>query len=168
MLCYSFRSKTFNILLNFCLRERYYVLAPGGVKSLKSLGNLYKNDGDFSKREVRNEDITQRSKFLERDKKAFIEYEILDEKFTVKHETEMEKLNKTVRQIGIPITLSSIGRNYVSTQLIKNLDKHLPYQIYGEFLMGNASEIQTPKGLFETRDPAEGYICTITMQIIRV
>jgi hypothetical protein len=29
------------------------LLALGGVKSLKSLGNLYKNDGDFSKREQR-------------------------------------------------------------------------------------------------------------------
>jgi hypothetical protein len=56
------------------------------------------------------------SKFLERDKKAFIEYAILDAKITVKHETEMEKLNKTVRKIGIPITLYSIGINYVSTQ----------------------------------------------------
>jgi hypothetical protein len=101
------------------------LLALGGVKSLKSIGNLYKNDGDFSKREVSNEDITQMSKFLEREKKkkttkkttkAFIEYAILDANFTVKHETEMEKLNKTVRKIGIPITLSSIGRNYVSTQ----------------------------------------------------
>jgi hypothetical protein len=64
----------------------------------------------------------------------------------------MEKLNKTVRQIGIPITLYSIGRNYVSTQWIKNFDKYLPHQIYGEFLMKNASEIKTPKGLFETRD----------------
>lgn len=64
-------------------------LAPGGVKSLKSIGNLYKNDADFSKREISNEDITQMSKFWERDKKAFIDYEILDEKFTVKHETEM-------------------------------------------------------------------------------
>jgi hypothetical protein len=45
------------------------LLALGGVKSLKSIGNLYKNDGDFSKREVSNEDITQMSKFLEREKK---------------------------------------------------------------------------------------------------
>jgi hypothetical protein len=45
------------------------LLALGGVKSLKSLGNLYKNDGDFSNREVSNEDITQMSQFLEREKK---------------------------------------------------------------------------------------------------
>jgi hypothetical protein len=70
MFCYF--SKTFNILLNFFLRERYYVTCTGGMKSLKSIGNLYKNDGDFSNREVSNEDITQMSKFLEREKKKLL------------------------------------------------------------------------------------------------
>jgi hypothetical protein len=78
----------------------------------------------------------------------------------------MNKLNKTVRKIGIPITLYSIGKNYVSTQWIKNFDKYLPYLISGEFIMENASEIQTQKGLFATRDV--GYTWAIILPIIRV
>ena len=41
---------------------------------------------------------------------------------------------------GVPLTLSSIGRNYMFDEWLKIFDKHLPYQISGEFLMGNAEE----------------------------
>jgi hypothetical protein len=75
------------------------LLAPAGMKTLKSLGNLYQKDGDFTKREVSYEDISQMSKFLKRDPKAFIEYAIHDAKITVKHETEMEKLNKVLEKL---------------------------------------------------------------------
>jgi hypothetical protein len=128
------------------------LLSPGNMKSLQALGFLYNKDGDFAKREIDKSDIVKMSNLLARDKQKFVNYAMLDVKITIKHATEMEKFNRSVNQLGIPNTLSSIGRNYVSTRWKKNFDKHLPYQISGEYLMGNASEIQTPKGLFATRD----------------
>jgi len=104
--------------------------------------------------------------FWKEKKKAFIEYAIIDAKITVKHATEMEKFNKTVRKIGIPITLYSIGRNYVATQWMKNFDKHLPHQIYGEFLMKMLVKFKHQKVYL--KQGMLGYICPITMPIIRM
>ena len=56
------------------------------------------------------------------------------------------------KKFGVAVTFSSIGRRYVGEEWIQLYDKHLPYQIYGVYLMGNAVEIHTPKGLFATRD----------------
>jgi len=52
-------------------------------------------------------------KFLIRDKKAFEEYALQDAIITLKHAVAMEEINLTVKQLGIPLTLSSIGRKYV-------------------------------------------------------
>jgi len=51
--------------------------------------------------------------FLYRDKKGFVDYAIQDAIITLKHAVAMEKFNMTVNKIGIPVTLSGIGRNYV-------------------------------------------------------
>jgi hypothetical protein len=92
------------------------LLSPGTMKSLHKLGNLYNNDGDFLKREIDKSDIVKMSNLLARDKQKFVDYAMLDVKITIKHATEMEKFNRSVKQLGVPNTLSSIGRNYVSTK----------------------------------------------------
>jgi hypothetical protein len=137
--------------------EKHYVyvrdsklLAPQGYGSLKSLGKLY--EGDYKKREISIEDISNMDKFLIRDKKAFEEYALQDAIITLKHSTAMEVFNMRVKQLGIPLTLSSIGRNYVFSEWSKIFKKYIPYQITGDFMMGNADEIQTPKGLFASKD----------------
>ena len=127
-------------------------LAPNGKGRLEDLGELYKKDGDFGKRSIKKEYLEEMSKLLKEDKNTFIEYGVQDAKITLKHAVKMEEFNRSVKQLGIPTTLSSIGRYYVATKWVKNFDKHLPYQISGEFLMGNASDVQTPKGLFATKD----------------
>ena len=129
-----------------------HLLSPGNMKSLHGLGYLYNKDGDFSKRDINKSDIVEMSNLLVRDKQKFVDYAMMDVKITIKHAIEMERFNRSVSQIGVPNTLSSIGRNFVSRKWKQNFDKHLPYQISGEYLMGNADEIQTPKGLFATRD----------------
>ena len=53
----------------------------------------------------------------------------------------MEKFYMTLKQTGIPTTLSSIGRKDVFEEWGKNFNKHLPYLISGEYLRGNADEI---------------------------
>jgi hypothetical protein len=44
------------------------LLAPAGKASLAGLGKLSAKDGEFSKREISYEDITNKGKFLKRDK----------------------------------------------------------------------------------------------------
>lgn len=58
------------------------------------------------------------SKFWKRDKKAFEEYAIQVAIITLKHITlkltiAMEKFHENVKQLGITLTLSSLGINYI-------------------------------------------------------
>ena len=140
-----------NSKFNIYIRDSM-LLAPQGKSSLKELGKLSEDDGDFTKRVISNSDLANMKGFLFRDKKGFTDYAIQDAIITLKHAIAMEKFYMTVNKIGIPITLSGIGRNYVFKEWEGLFDKHLPYQISSEYLMGNADEIQTPKGLFASRD----------------
>jgi len=123
------------------------VLSPGGCSSLESLGKLYSNEStDLSKKINSKEDLNQMSKFLERDREAFIEYAVRDAVITLKHAISMEQFNFGIKLLGVPVTFSSLGRNYVLHEWRQNFEKHFPYQITGEYLMGNSDELQTPKG----------------------
>jgi hypothetical protein len=66
----------------------------------------------------------------------------------------MEEFNFDLSHIGIPITLSSLGRKYVlnfweSNAIFSNRSK---YQISNKILLGDSENINTPKGLFEMGD----------------
>lgn len=122
------------------------LLAPIGKGKLEDLGKLSELEGDYSKRVVSSIDKAQMSKFLKRDKEAFEEYAIIDAKITLRHAVAMELFNMSIKQIGIPITLSSIGRIYDFEEWRTNFQKYLPYQISGKCLMANPDEAQTPKG----------------------
>lgn len=127
------------------------LLSPGGGSKLKDLGNLYSSEG-FEKVDISNKDISNMRDFLKREPEKFKNYAIQDAVITLKHATAMEEFNMKVNQIGVPLTLSSIGRKYVLMEWGNIFRKHLPYQVSGEYLMGNADEIQTPKGLFASRN----------------
>jgi hypothetical protein len=51
------------------------------------------------------------SAFLERDQVAFEEYALQDAVISLKHALSMESFNWGIKQLGVPGTLSSIGRN---------------------------------------------------------
>jgi hypothetical protein len=70
-----------------------------------------------------------------------LEYAVLDAQIVVKHVSAKEKFNRGQQEIGVPLTLASMARKYVANEWTKNFDKHLPYKIYGEYLLGNAYEI---------------------------
>jgi hypothetical protein len=89
------------------------LLAPAGMGSLESLGKLYEKEGDYNKKTISTEDINKMSNFLKRDQKAFEEYALQDAVITLKHGLAMEKFNFSIKQYGIPLTLSSVGRKYV-------------------------------------------------------
>lgn len=97
--------------INFYIRDTT-LLSPANSKSLASLGNLYEG---FSKKSISQEDISCMSKFLKRDKKGFEDYAIQDAKIPLVHALAlaMEKVNFEIKKVGMPLTLSSFGRNYV-------------------------------------------------------
>lgn len=53
------------------------------------------------------------SKLLERDKETFDQYAIQDAVITLKHAMAMESFNFSLKLLGVPVTLSSVGRNFV-------------------------------------------------------
>lgn len=92
------------------------LLAPGGQKSLAGLGKLYEKEGDFNKRQLTQKEYENMRGVLENDKQLFEDYALQDVIITLKHAIAMEKFNFTVKKLGIPVTLSSIGRNYVTSE----------------------------------------------------
>ena len=101
--------------INVYIRDTV-LLAPAGVKSLNQIGSLYEGCGDYSKIEISKEDKNNMSKLLARDKKLFESYAIKDSVITLKHALSMEEFNFGLKKLGVPITLSSVGRNFVFDQ----------------------------------------------------
>lgn len=126
------------------------LLAPAGKSKLSDLGSLYTDSrGEkLDKKEIQH-DKSYMSEFLREHRDEFQEYAQRDALITLKHALAMEEFNQTVHRIGIPLTLSSLGRQFV-LKAFDEMDKYMPYQISGEYLMGNADEVQTPKGLHAT------------------
>jgi hypothetical protein len=93
------------------------LLAPANSRSLRDIGKLYDSEsesgGGYSKKVIPQEYLTKMSRFVEEDKSAFEEYAITDALIVLKHSTEMETFNLTLNKIGIPVTLSSMGKNFV-------------------------------------------------------
>jgi len=56
------------------------------------------------------------SQFLRRDKQAILRVALQDAVITMKHALELEKFNMKYSQLGVPLTLFSIGINYVFNQ----------------------------------------------------
>lgn len=53
-------------------------------------------------------DFSKMSKFLERDKESFEQFALQDAVITLKHSLSMESFNFSIKQLGIPVTLSSL------------------------------------------------------------
>ena len=124
------------------------LLAPGGSKSLDSIGKLYKKG--YQKIKVSQEDLENMQLFLDRDREGFIEYAIRDAVISLVHACWMEDFNFPLGGLGIPISLSSIGRKYVKSIWTEN--KYEGYQISQKYLLGDVSKTMTPKGLNAVKD----------------
>lgn len=121
------------------------LLAPGGSRSLASIGMLY---GEmFQKISISKSDLEDMQGFLQRDREKFIEYALRDAVISLIHASWMEDFNFKIGGIGvgIPLTLSSIGRGYVKSIWVEN--KYPGYQISSKYLLGDVSASLTPKGL---------------------
>jgi hypothetical protein len=57
----------------------------------------------------------------------------------------MEEFNFTLGGVGVPLTLSSLGRKFVKQQWKES--KYRGYQISSNYQLGNVSTTITPKGI---------------------
>ena len=119
------------------------LLAPGGKKSLASIGNLYGET--FKKLEISKNDLENMDIFLKNDKPKFEAYALRDALITLVHASWMEDFNFSLGGIGVPLSLSSIGRKFV-----RNIWEQLSYpgyQISNKYLLGDTAATITPIGL---------------------
>jgi hypothetical protein len=126
------------------------LISPSGAGNLESLGKLYKssNGEQLDKIKIKG-DKAHMGEYLRDHREEFTLYANRDAEITLQHALAMEEFNMSINQIGIPLTLSSMGRRYV-LKAFAEFDRFMPYQISGECKMGNANEVQTPKGLHAT------------------
>jgi hypothetical protein len=121
------------------------LLAPGGRKSLASLSTLYPN---IRKIEISKEDITNMKSLWDRDPQLFKDYAMRDSVITLVHGCSMAHSNQELGGQGVPITISSLSGRY-----LKKCWKEIGYPGYQPFphiLIGDASSLQTPRGLAQT------------------
>ena len=119
------------------------LLAPGPSKSLAAIGRLY--GGAINKIVIDKTDLEDMHGFLARDKVKFTEYALRDAVISLIHACWMEEFNFRIGCLGVPLSLSSIGRNYVKSIWAEELYKG--YQISTKYLLGDVSASITPKGL---------------------
>ena len=131
--------------VNVIIRDTM-LLAPGGKKSLQHIGSLYGKE--FNKIELSKRRLERMDLFLKEDFENFKEYALKDSLITLIHASYMEDFNFKLGQIGIPITLSSLGSVYLKN--VWGLNNYNGYQISHEYLLGESSKTQTPKGLLTT------------------
>jgi hypothetical protein len=87
------------------------LLAPAVKRSLEEVGKLY--GPEYYKVDLPIEYKSNMRKLLLENKDLFIKYALQDSVITLKHANEMEKFNMTIDKLGIPLTLSSLGKQYV-------------------------------------------------------
>ena len=90
-----------------------HLLTPAAGKGLVALGKLYSEDLNSIKVEISNEDKEHMDEYLLREPLAFAEYAIRDAIIPLKHAVTLENVNFDIKRIGVPITLSSLGRALV-------------------------------------------------------
>lgn len=117
------------------------LIAPMGAKSLASVGNIYGDD--YKKIDIGSYRGNMRL-LLKENKDLFDTYAVRDSLITLKHACSMEEFNFTVGKIGVPLTLSNIGKSYVLKEWFKK--NYKGYQVRDDMMMGNIASFLTPKG----------------------
>ena len=94
--------------VNLILRDTM-LLAPGGKKSLASIGSLY---GEGINKIDIGDNINNMSNFLEKDYELFKSYAIQDALICLTHALYMEEFIFKLGVIGVPLSLSSLSSSY--------------------------------------------------------
>ena len=87
------------------------LIAPGGAKSLAGVGNIYGDE--FKKIDIGHYRGGNMRLLLNENEELFKKYALQDALITLKHACSMEEFNLTVSKIGVPLTISGIGKSYV-------------------------------------------------------
>jgi hypothetical protein len=88
------------------------LLTPASSRSLAAIGAMY-GEG-FEKVVIPSRYYEDMGTFLKEDKELFDKYALRDAVITLKHVNELEDFCfKAINNIGVPLTLSSIGKRYV-------------------------------------------------------
>ncbi|KAJ8057807.1 hypothetical protein OCU04_013252 [Sclerotinia nivalis] len=95
--------------VNVSLRDTM-LLAPGSKKTLAAIGSLY--DKKLNKIFI-GDRIKNMKLFLKEDPVLFEEYALQDALITLIHACFMEDFNFRTGSVGIPLTLSTLSRNYI-------------------------------------------------------
>jgi hypothetical protein len=90
------------------------LIAPAGIKSLADIGNIY--GSEYRKIDIGNYREGDMSNLRSKDPVLFNEYAIKDAVITLKHGISMEEFNITLGRIGVPLTMSGIGKSYVELE----------------------------------------------------
>lgn len=98
--------------VNVYIRDTH-LLTPAGSKGLSALGKLYESSGGVSKVNISRDDLEHMDEFLDRDPQGFAEYAITDALIPLMHAITLEKVNFSIKRIGVPLTISSLGRSLV-------------------------------------------------------
>jgi hypothetical protein len=89
------------------------LLAPAGSKSLAQIGKLY-GEG-YLKINITPDEISDMQTFSKLNQEKFIEYALRDALISLIHALWMEDFNFNLGGVGIPLSLSSVGRKYVKS-----------------------------------------------------
>ncbi|KAJ8057816.1 hypothetical protein OCU04_013242 [Sclerotinia nivalis] len=87
------------------------LLAPAGFGGLDKLGSIY--GPDYRKVDIGDYRNGRMKDLLNEDKPLFERYALKDSIITLKHVNSMEDFYVTLGKVGVPLTLSGIGKSYV-------------------------------------------------------
>lgn len=130
--------------VNIFIRDTL-LLAPGGSKALKTIGELY----DLNKVEI-GDKINIMGIFIKEDYKTFKRYAIQDARITLVHALFMEEFAFSLGLIGVPLSLSMLSSVYL--RKFWSRTGYDGYQLSPEYLISNSASTQTPRGLFFVGD----------------
>jgi hypothetical protein len=121
------------------------LLAPAGQKSLQAIGKIYPKE--YQKIEIPNDKKGKMKELLKDDEKTFREYAIQDSVVTLHHANQMENFYMGFNRVGVPVTLSGLGRMFV----LEKWQKY-KYQVTPKHQLGDPQEVFTPQGLDRLKD----------------
>ena len=139
----GFRYGKFNVVIRDTM-----LLIPASQKKLANIGKLY----NFEKIELSEFEINNMDKLLKTNPNKFQEYAMKDSLITLKHALWMEGFYFNINGLGIPTILSNISNKFVKEYWNRIGYPGYQLEVAPEYLIGEASIIQTPLGLSEVGD----------------
>ncbi|KAI5850809.1 hypothetical protein GGS23DRAFT_608421 [Durotheca rogersii] len=116
-------------------KNKLDIVAPQGVKSLAAVGSIYGEN--YKKIDIGSYRNGNMKKLLKDKPSLFEEYALKDSEITLKHACQMEEVFLTVDKIGIPLTLSSLGKLYVIKEWRKQ--NYLGYQVRKDIMIARGT-----------------------------